>query len=54
MTAGGKRKGSGRKRLTVPKVAITVRVEPEIAEKFNSARGGLSQSKQFTKYVENE
>ena len=31
---GGKRKGAGRKPRSVARVAITLRVEPEIAERF--------------------
>jgi len=50
---GGKRKGAGRKPRSVKAAAITVRVDPPTAEKFRDAcaASGLSQAKQFTKWV---
>jgi hypothetical protein len=38
VTAGGKRKGAGRKPRSVPLVAITLRVEPEVADKWQERK----------------
>ena len=53
MTAGGKRKGAGRKPRSEPKEAFTVRVESDIAEKFKRLceANERSQSAQFTEMV---
>ena len=50
---GGKRKGAGRKPRAVPLVAITVRLEPEDAEKFRAIckAEGRSQSAQITEWI---
>ena len=55
MTAGGKRKGAGRKPLPLSEkaVAITVRVRPDIAARFAAwcTLRGVSQSRAFTAWV---
>ena len=38
MTAGGKRAGAGRKPRQVAKVALSIRLEPEVAEKLERIR----------------
>lgn len=55
MTAGGKRKGAGRKPLAPDQrpVAVTVRVRPQVATRFRAwckARG-MSQNEAFSAYV---
>ena len=50
---GGKRKGAGRKPRSEPRETITVRIEPEHAEKFRAickARSN-SQSEQITEFI---
>jgi hypothetical protein len=51
---GGARKGAGRKPRTVPRVPITVRLEPMDAEKLKQEckRLGVSQSKWVMKQIE--
>lgn len=53
MNHGGKRKGAGRKPRSFRKQAITVRVEPEIAELFREMckETQRSQSQQFAAMV---
>jgi len=53
MTAGGKRKGAGRKPRSHPREAVTVRLEPEHAEKFRAIckAKGRSQSAQITEWI---
>jgi hypothetical protein len=55
VTAGGKRKGAGRKPLAPDQrpVAVTVRVRPAIAEKFSAwcAAKGTSQASAFAAWV---
>jgi hypothetical protein len=50
---GGKRKGAGRKPRSVARVAITLRVEPEVAERFRllCEAKERSQSDQFATMV---
>jgi len=50
---GGKREGAGRKPRTVKTVAITVRVDPPVADKFREVceARGLSQAEQVTEWV---
>jgi len=55
MTAGGKRKGAGRKPLALDQrsVGVTVRVRPDIAKRFRAwckARG-ISQSTAFSTWA---
>jgi hypothetical protein len=55
MTAGGKRKGAGRKPLAPDQrsVAVTVRIHPQVAARFRDwckARG-ISQSEAFSTWV---
>jgi hypothetical protein len=55
MTAGGKRKGAGRKPLPPDQrsVAVTVRLRPQVAARFRAwciARG-ISQSEAFSEWV---
>ena len=53
MTAGGKRKGAGRKPRGIPKETITVRLEPEDSAKFRAiceVREN-SQSQQITEFI---
>ena len=53
MKHGGKRKGAGRKPRLVPRQALTIRLEPEDVETFQTlckARG-LSQSKLLTEWI---
>lgn len=56
MSAGGKRKGAGRKPLPADQraVAITMRVRPAIAQRFADLRRahGLSQSRAFAELVQ--
>ena len=56
MTAGGKRKGAGRKPRDIPREKITLSVEPEHAEKFRAIckAKGISQAEQFAEWVEGE
>lgn len=55
MTAGGKRKGAGRKPLPLSEkaVAITVRVRPAVAARFSAwcAARGISQAAAFSTWV---
>jgi len=53
MSHGGKRKGAGRKPRVNPLVAITVKLEPEHAEKFRAIckAKGRSQSAQVTEWI---
>jgi len=53
MSAGGKRKGAGRKPRSVPKEVFTIRVEVATAQKFKALcdSNGCSQSAQFTEMV---
>lgn len=53
MSHGGKRKGAGRKPRETPKETITVRLEPEHAEKFRKLCNakGKSQSEQITEWI---
>jgi hypothetical protein len=56
MSAGGKRKGAGRKPRSKPREAVTVRLEPEHADMFRAicnARG-KSQSGQVTDWIKQE
>jgi len=50
------KRGPGRPALTEPKVAITLRVKPAIAQRFNDMckLNGLSQSRMFAKLFEGE
>ena len=50
---GGSRKGAGRKARSVPREALTIRVEPEIVEKFKRLCEAKkrSQSEQLTEWV---
>ena len=55
MTAGGKRKGAGRKPLPPDQraVGITMRVRPEVAARFRAwCKGrGISQSEAFSTWI---
>jgi hypothetical protein len=55
MTAGGKRKGAGRKPLAPEKrsVGVTVRLRPEVASLFRvwCKSRGISQSEAFATWV---
>ena len=53
MTAGGKRKGAGRKPRSTPREKITIALEPQDAEKFRAIckDSGKSQSEQFTEWI---
>jgi len=54
---GGARAGAGAKKTrTADRVAITMRLETEIADKFNRIRraNGLSQAGQLSEWVDNE
>ena len=53
VTRGGKRKGAGRKPRETPLEAITVKIEPEHAEKFRKLcqAKGRSQSGQITEWI---
>ena len=53
-TRGGKRTGAGRKPRIIPLKAITLRVEPSVAERFRKLAHShqRSQAKQFTAMVE--
>jgi len=55
-TENQKKRGPGRPALTEPKVAITLRVKPAIAQRFNDLckLNGLSQSRMFAKLFEEE
>ncbi len=55
-TENPKKRGPGRPALTEPKVAITLRVKPAIAQRFNDLckLNGLSQSRMFAKLFESE
>lgn len=50
---GGKRKGAGRKPRETPLEAITVKIEPEHAERFRAicATKGRSQAQQITEWI---
>tara|TARA_R110000772_G_scaffold143235_1_gene252740 strand:+ start:12361 stop:12543 length:183 start_codon:yes stop_codon:yes gene_type:complete len=53
MKAGGKRKGAGRKPRSTPRATISVKVEPEHAEKFRAIckAANKSQSATITKWI---
>ena len=53
MSHGGKRKGAGRKPRATSRETITVRVEPEHAEKFRAIckSRGVSQSVQIADWI---
>jgi hypothetical protein len=55
MSAGGKRKGAGRKPLAPDQrsVAVTVRLRPQVAAQFRDWRKarGMSQSEAFSTWV---
>jgi len=53
MSAGGKRKGAGRKPRSTPLEAITIRIEPEHAQMFRAIckERGKSQSKQIADWI---
>jgi hypothetical protein len=55
MTAGGKRKGAGRKPLALDQraVGVTVRLRPQVAARFRAwCKGrGISQSEAFSTWV---
>jgi len=53
MSHGGKRKGAGRKPRATPLEAITVKIEPEHAEKFRKLCKAKkrSQSGQITEWI---
>jgi len=50
---GGARKGSGRKPRPYPREALTIRVEPEVADAFRDLcdQHGLSQSQMITRLI---
>ena len=50
---GGKRTGAGRKPRKTPRTALTLKVEPDVAEAFKSQckANGNSQVEQFTAMV---
>jgi len=50
---GGARKGSGPKPRPYPREALTIRVEPEVADAFRSLcdQHGLSQSQMLTRLI---
>lgn len=50
---GGSREGAGRKARQQPREALTIRVEPEISEKFKKVceSKNRSQSEQLTEWV---
>jgi len=50
---GGARPGAGRKPRPYPREALTIRVEPEVADAFRALcdKHGLSQSEMMTKLV---
>jgi predicted DNA-binding protein len=52
-TRGGARKGAGRKPRSVPLTAITVRIEPEAADKLKTIckASGKSQAAQITEWI---
>ena len=54
MTSGGPRQGAGRKRRKVPKVSITVRLEPEVHGwlEFMRRSGNYSQSAKVSELIE--
>lgn len=56
MSHGGKRKGSGRKPRDTPRETISVKIEPEHAEKFRAIckDSGKSQSAQFTEWIKRD
>lgn len=53
MTHGGKRKGAGRKKRSVPRVALTIKVEPDVADQFRVLcyKTGKSQSQLLSDLV---
>ncbi len=55
-TENEKKRGPGRPALTEPKVAITLRVKSDIAQRFNDLckLHGLSQSRMFAKLFDGE
>lgn len=55
-TENQKKRGPGRPALTEPKVAITLRVKSDIAQRFNDLckLNGLSQSRMFAKLFDAE
>jgi len=56
MSHGGKRKGAGRKPRAIPLKTFTLRVKPDIAQRFDDMckLNGLSQSRMFAKLFEGE
>jgi len=48
MTAGGKRAGAGRKRREIPRVALAIKVEPEVAARFKAICKATGQSQSVT------
>ena len=48
MTAGGKRLGAGRKRREMPRVALTIRVEREVAARFKALCKATGRSQSAT------
>jgi hypothetical protein len=53
MGHGGKREGAGRKPRPVAREAVTVRLEPELVEKFRKlcTAKGRSQAEQITEWI---
>ena len=53
MSHGGKRKGAGRKPRETPLEAITVKIEPELAERFRAICKAKerSQAKQLSEWI---
>lgn len=53
MSHGGKRDGAGRKPRSVARVAVTVKIEPELAERFREVckAKGRSQASQFSEWI---
>ena len=51
---GGARPGAGRKPRPYPREALTIRVEPDVADSFRDLckKHGLSQSQMMTKLVD--
>ena len=50
---GGKRDGAGRKPRPYPREALTIRIEPEVADAFRGLcdQHGLSQSQMITRLI---
>ena len=55
-THGGARANAGRKPRAIPREAITVRLEPEDAERFREIcrKRGISQAQQVARWVKGE